>query len=116
MTNSQSFWPELGNNLFFMKNLRPNRTGLLFVVYVGRKGRVAHVPTVNSSSKYGEEASEGDWFTITIEEQPQDLGDCIGLKERDVQMAKKWVQVNKEELLRIWEDDVDVFDAILQLV
>jgi len=26
------------------------------------------------------------------------------------------VQVNKDELLKIWEDDVDVFDADLQQV
>ena len=116
MANSQSLSPELRSNLLFMTNLRPKRTGLLFVVYVGPKRRVADMPTIKASNKYGEKASEGDWFTITIEEQPQVSGDCTGLKERDVQMAKKWVQVNKEELLRIWQDDVDVFDADLQLV
>lgn len=31
-------------------------------------------------------------------------------------MAKKWVRVNKEKLLKIWEDDIDVFDADLQQV
>jgi len=116
MTKSQAFSPNLSSDLFFLTNLRPNRTGLLFVVYVSPKGRVAHGPRIKASNKYGEKASEGDWFTITIEHQPQVIGDSTGLKRCDVQMAKKWVQVNKDELLKIWEDDVDVFDADLQQV
>ena len=31
-------------------------------------------------------------------------------------MAKNWVRINKDELLQIWEDDIDVFDAALQQV
>ncbi len=44
------------------------------------------------------------------------IGDSTGLNRCHVQMAKKWVQVNKDKLLEIWEDDVDVFDADLQQV
>lgn len=116
MTKSQPFSPNPDSNLFSMTHLRPKRTGLLFVVYVSPKGRVACGPRIKASSKYGEKASEGDWFTITIKDQPQVIGDATGVKRCDVQMAKKWVQVNKDELLKIWEDDVDVFDADLQQV
>lgn len=116
MTKSQSFTSNLSSNLFFVASLRPRRTGLSFVVYVSPRGHVAHGPRIKASNKYGEKASEGDWFTITIEDQPQVIGDSTGLKRHDVQMAKKWVQVNKDELLKIWEDDVDVFDADLQQV
>lgn len=108
--------PNLSSNLFFMTNLRPKRTGLPFVVYVSPKGNVAHGPRIKVSNKYGEKASEGDLFTITIEDQPQVIGESTGLNRRDVQMAKKWVRVNKDELLKIWEDDIDVFDADLQQV
>ena len=44
------------------------------------------------------------------------IGESTGLKRCDVQQAKKWVQVNKEKLLKVWEDELDVFDADLQLV
>lgn len=104
------------SNLFFMTNLRPKRTGLQFVVYVSPKSHVAHGPRITASNKYGEKVSEGDWFTITIEDQPQAIGDSTGLKRCDVHMAKKWVQVNKDKLLKIWEDDVDVLEADLQQV
>ncbi len=99
-----------------MTNLRPERTGLPFVVYVSLKDGVAHGPRIKVSNQYGEKASTGDWFTITIEDQPHVIGDSTGLKRGDVQMAKKWVQANKDELLKIWEDDVDVFAANLQQV
>ena len=106
----------LSSNLFFMTILRPKRTGLPFVVYVSPKGNVAHGPRIQAANKYGEKASEGDWFTITIEDQPLVIGESTGLKRCDVQMAKQWVRVNKDKLLNIWEDNVDVFDADLQLV
>lgn len=86
------------------------------MVYVSPRGYVAHGPRIKASNKYGEKASEGDWFTITIEHQPQVIGDHTGLKRHDVQMAKKWVQLNKGELLKTWEDDVEIFDADLQQV
>lgn len=103
------------SDLFFMTNLRPKRTGLPFVIYVSTKGNVARGPRIKAANKYGDKAS-GDWFTITIEDQPQTIGESTGLKRCEVQMAKKWVQVNRVELLKIWEDDIDVFDADLQQV
>lgn len=116
MINSPSFSPELGSNLFLMTNLRPKRTGMQFVVYVSPKVHDAPGPRVLVSNKYGEKVSEGDWFTITIEDQPHVTGDFAALKRCDVHMAKKWVHINKDELLKIWEDEVDVFDADLQHV
>ena len=118
MTKSDSS-PKLSSNLFFITftNLRPKRTGLPFVVYVSPKGNAANGPRIKASNKYGEKASEGDWFTITVEDQPRVIGDrSSSLKRSGVQMAKNWVQANKDELLKIWEDDVDVFDANLQQV
>ena len=85
-------------------------------MYVSLKGNADHSPRVKASNKYGHKFSEGDWFSITIEAEPQAIGDFTGLKMFDVEMAKKWVQVNKDELLRIWDDDVDIFDANLQQV
>lgn len=106
--------PDLGSNLFLLTNLRPKRTGLLFVVYVSPKGNAAHGPRILAPNKYGEKVREGDWFTITIEDQPHVIGDCAALKRCDVEMAKKWVLVNKDALLKMWEDEVDVLDADLQ--
>ena len=103
-------------DLFFMTNLRPKRTGLLFVVYVSPKGRSTHGPRITASNKYGDKTSEGDWFTITIADEPQVIGDSESIKRRDVQSAKRWVQINKDKLLQVWEDEVDVFDAGLQPV
>ncbi|KAL0023766.1 hypothetical protein WJX77_003167 [Trebouxia sp. C0004] len=78
--------PKNSSNFVFLTILRPKRTGLSFVVYVSPKGNVAHGPRIKASNKYGDK------------------------------MAKKWVRVNKEELLKIWEDDIDAFDADLQQV
>ena len=116
MTKSQTTLPEPSSDLFSMTNLRPKRTGLPFVVYVSFKGNVPHGPRIKASNRYGEKASDGDWFTITIDDQPQVIGNSTGLKRGDVQMAKTWVQINKDELLKIWEDEIDVFDADLHQV
>jgi len=81
--------PKNSSNLFLMTNLRPKRTGLSFVVYVSPKGNVAHGPRIKASNKYGDKASEVDWFTITIEDEPHVIGESTGLKRGDVQLAKK---------------------------
>ena len=44
------------------------------------------------------------------------IGESTGIHRCDVQQARKCVQINKEKLLKIWEDEVDVFDADLQQV
>lgn len=99
-----------------MTNLRPKRTGLPFVVYFSPKGSAAHGPRIKASNEYGEKASENDWFTITVKDQPQVIGNSIGLESCDVLMGQQRVRVNKDELLTIWEDDVDVFEADLKPV
>ena len=115
MPESQSSL-DLASNFFFKTNLRPKRTGLLFVVYVSPKGRSTHGPRIKASNKYGDKTSEGDWFTITIADEPQVIGDSEPIKRKDVQMAKRWVQINEDKLLEVWEDEVDVFDAGLQRI
>jgi len=104
------------DHLFFLTPLRPKRTGLLSVVFVSPMGLADHGPSIKVNNRYGEKASPEDWFIITIEDDPQVIGESAGLLACDVQKARKWVQVNKNELLKIWEDDVDVFDADLQQV
>ena len=104
------------DHMFLMTKLRPNRTGLPFVVYVSVKGCDACVPHITASRRYCENVHEGDWFGITIAEQPMLLGDFTGVKSHDIEMVKKWVLINKDQLLRIWEDNIDVFDADLKRV
>lgn len=118
MTSNQAFPQKLDDDddLFLMTKLPLQRTGLLFVVWVSLQSQAARGPNIKVSNKYGDKASARDWFTITIEDQPQVIGECTHLKEQDVQLAKKWVLLNKGELHRMWEDDVDVFDADIKQV
>lgn len=104
------------DHMFLMTNLRPNRTGLPFVVYVSVKGCDASVPQIKVSKRYSKFVHEGDWFSITIADQPIGIDNCHSIKGYDVGKVKKWVLINKDELLEIWEDDVDIFDADLKKV
>ena len=103
-------------SLFLLTPLRPKRTGLRFVVYVGPRGDAHYGPCIRASNQYGDKVSEGDWFSITVEEEPRVKGEAIGLESWDVELGRKWIQVNKIELLKICNDEVDVFDATLQQV
>lgn len=94
------------DHMFLMTNLRPARTGLPFVVYVSVKGCDARAPQIKASRRYGEKVHEGDWFSITIADQPMLLGDLTGVKSCDVKMVKNWVLINKDSLLTIWEDNL----------
>lgn len=101
-------------NLYFVTVLRPRRTGLPLTLYVSPKGNAEHTPFIRVSNTYSDRASDKDWFVVTIEDHPCVSGEHSGITDPDVQAVTKWVQINKDELLRIWDDDVDLFDAVLQ--
>ena len=46
------------------------------------------------------------FFSISISDKPEVIGDCGDIKPKDVQQAVLFVKENKDLLLAIWEMDV----------
>ena len=45
-------------------------------------------------------------FPVTIEDEPQVLGNVGDIMAHDIRDLKRWIQKNKTHLLRLWSDEV----------
>lgn len=58
----------------------------------------------------------GDFFYISIEDEPRVLGDTGEISEEHVQKAQEYVMLNQKTFLALWEEDIDVWDGPWQRV
>ena len=88
----------------------PAQTGLPMTVYISQKQD--HRPaSIEVSQFYGNHHNLKDIFTITIpkttEDTPRMIGDTGAIKLEDLAKAYKFVKVNRNMLLDVWEHGED---------
>jgi hypothetical protein len=93
-----------------------DETGLPMAVYVGTK--YADCPQIKVSQYYGDRPMIGEWFSMTISDQPRVIGDTGDIRVIDLALVEQFILVNKQFLLEYWEqttalDVGDVLDRIL---
>jgi hypothetical protein len=62
-------------------------------------------------------ASTASFFSVSISDSPaiiEGYAPVGDIKEEDVQQVKQWVLKNKQTLLAVWHQEVDIGDAKLQ--
>ena len=93
--------------LFEMANLSTKSTGLPYVISISSKN-------ANHSARI-KIAKERNHFicSVTVEEQ-RVIGKC-DLKQKEINKIKKWVKLNKEALLELWEYRI-TFDEFIKKV
>jgi hypothetical protein len=102
-------------DLFEMANVRPNKTGLDMVIYIGtRHPGVKHGPRIKVSKNYGDKVSP-DFFSIRFDSSG--LVEVVhtntgNIKQKDVEKCVDFVRNNLDVLLKLWYDKIDVYDAI----
>ena len=52
-------------------------------------------------------------FLATIEDDPQISGDIGVIKQEDVSDLKKWIILNKSQLMLLWDDEIGPLEAAL---
>ena len=97
------------DNVWAMSNIRPKNTGLPMIIWIKPKGNEQHGPRIKVQKEHGEKAKEGFWVSVTIEDRPKVIGD---LSKKDEKLVKKFIKLNKEVLLDVWNDILDPYDAI----
>lgn len=88
----------------------PTQTGLPMTVYISQKQD--HRPaSVEVSQYYGNHHNLEDIFTITIPrtvaDTPRIIGDTGTIKLKDLAKAYKFIEVNRNMLLDVWEHGED---------
>jgi hypothetical protein len=96
------------DEFFDMANLFPKHTGLPFVVWISYRGGARHDIRVKVSP--GPKALPLEMTSIAIR---PDIRVVQGsLSGGDLALLSKWIEMNRDVLLRYWEGDIDTKDAI----
>ncbi len=94
-------------NLWLMTNIRPDCTGLPFVVWVSTKdaggNQAPHSARVKVSS--GPKWIESEATSVSILPRPEHKAGPM-LRARDFEKLSRWIALNRELLLELWEGDI----------
>jgi hypothetical protein len=86
-----------------MANLRPDETGLNYIIWIGRIGG-QHGPRVKVSNIKGK-WRENNNFVLSIDHtEPKEKSkpETIKIPNEDVKQVKKWITSNYDDLMLLW--------------
>ena len=98
--------------LFEMANLNPKRTGLPFVVWISPRGNARHDVRVKVSP--GPRAVPSEMVSVAI--RPRIHVVEGEMKTGDLSLLSKWVDLNRDVLIRYWEGDIEFTEEAIELL
>ena len=102
-----------GQATYEMANLRPERTGLPFVVFVSQKGGARHDVRVKVAP--GAKARPSEMITVAIRPSVRVVRGA--LDPRDLALLTRWIDRNRDTLIKYWDGDIEYTeDAIAAIV
>jgi hypothetical protein len=101
-----------GQALFEMANLRPERTGLPFVVFISQKGGARHDVRVKIAR--GAKVRPSEMATVAVRPTPRVIRGA--LDPDDLARLAEWIELNRAVLVDYWNGDIEYTeDAISAL-
>ena len=101
-----------GQALFEMANLRPERTGLPFVVFISQKGGARHDVRVKIAR--GAKVRPAEMVTVAVRPKPRVIRGA--LDPDDLVLLAEWIELNRDVLIDYWNADIEYTeDAISAL-
>lgn len=104
-----------GQASFDMANLRPERTGLPFVVFVSQKGGARHAVQIKLARAPRIRAAE--MITVAVRPVPSVIRGQMSSREFD--LVRRWIELNADVLVRYWDGAIgyteDMMDALKPL-
>jgi hypothetical protein len=101
-----------GQASFDISNLRPERTGLPFVVFVSQKGGARHDVRIKLARAPRVRASE--MITVAVRPVPRVIRGSISGREFD--LVRKWIELNSDVLVRYWNGAIEYTEDMMKLV
>lgn len=93
--------------MYEMASLSPKVTGVPLAIFVSpRMGQ--HGPRV----KVGTKPSDFKSLYLTISDNPEVVAGTVKLDNRSLEIARQWIILNKDILLRFWNDDTMYMDDL----
>ncbi len=104
-----------GQATFDMANLRPERTGLPFVVFVSQRGGARHDVRIKLARSPRVRPSE--MITVAVRPAPRVVRGRVSAHE--FELVRKWLELNADVLIDYWNGVIeyteDVIDALKKL-
>ena len=94
-------------------NLRPDRTGLPFVVFISQKGGARH--DVRMKVAPGAKARPSEMITVAIRPAVRVIRGTPD--PRDLALLTRWINLNRDTLIKYWDGDIEYTeDAVAAIV
>src|SRR5262245_36173167 len=108
----EAFTPEesAGQATYEMANLRPERTGLPFVVFISQKGGARHDVRIKIARAPNVRASE----MITVALRPPRVIGSGSLDPREFELLNRWIELNLPVLVDYWNGMIEYTEDALE--
>jgi hypothetical protein len=101
-----------GQASFDMANLRPERTGLPFVVFILQKGGARHDVRIKLARTAKVRPSEV--ITVAVRPTPRVIRGRINSREFEV--VRAWLELNERVLIDYWNGDIEYTEDALNAI
>ncbi len=98
-----------GQALFDMANLRPERTGLPFVVFIPQRAGARHDVRVKLAR--GAKVRPADMITVAVRPAPRVIRGKMNSHE--FSLVRRWIELNDDVLIRYWVGDIEYTEDAL---
>lgn len=96
--------------LFEMANLRPDRTGLPFVVFISQRGGTQHDVRVKVSP--GPRFDPATAVTVAVRPEPR-IVPPGNLAAEDYRRLVAWIELNRQAIIDYWNGDIPYTEDVL---
>lgn len=101
----------IGEGTYEMANIRPEKSGLPFIVYISEKGTSRHSARVKVAR--GARASE---FTASVSVAPKVEVLAGELTSGELVALKRWIELNRDVILGYWEGSIPYTEDALAAI
>jgi hypothetical protein len=101
-----------GQATFDMANLRPDRTGLPYVVFISQKGGARHDVRIKLARAAKVHPSE--MLTVAVRPAPRLIRGTMNREEFD--LVKRWIELNRNVLIGYWNGDIEYTEDVLAAI
>jgi len=101
-----------GQALFEMANLRPERTGLPFVVFISQKGGARH--DVRVKIAHGAKVRPSEMVTVAVRPNVRVIRGT--LDPGDLARLAEWIELNRVVLVDYWNGDIEYTEDAIAAV
>lgn len=101
-------------DLFEMANLSPSLTGLPMVVWISERGGARHDARIKVSLVHGRRARPDHTASVSVRPDVRVVAGPA-LDPRDLDLVRRWVEVNQDAFLAYWNSDLLTDEVITRL-